>query len=343
MDRFRRSIIRAALILIVLLIVLSIVSAFYGAEKSAELFNSIPLIVYWLVLAVFLIAGLAIFYRLIRMPGLLLMHLGCVFILIGAMWGSRAGHHLQKKLFGIDKVPFGYMVIYEQTAENSIVDEDDKVLIKLPFSIYLEDFRIEYYSGLLYIQVENMDGGKWQIPDEVGQELVLNEGKIKIVRVFRNFKIDVSDGKKVTTDAAGFGINPAVEIDIELPNGVTKKQLVFAKFPQESFSDYGLKFIYGSQQEAAVRDYYSDVVLLEGEKQIASKTIEVNHPLHYGGYHFYQHSYDLQKGEYTILAVYSDSGLNLVYAGYLMLSSAVLWHFWFRHIGGYFKRRVNGD
>ncbi len=256
MNKLRRFVMWFGLILIGLLTVLSVVGAFYGAEKASLFFNSLPLTVYWLTLIVFLIVGLVTFRRLIRVPGLLLIHLGCVFILIGSMWGSERGHRLQKKLFGIDKVPFGYMMIYEQTAKDSIVDEDDIVLARLPFSIYLDDFRIEYYKSRSYLQVENKDV---------------------------------------------------------------------------------------SQLRAPVKDYFSDVILLEGKKQITKKSIEVNHPIHYGGYHFYQHSYDPEKGQYTILTVYSDSGLNLVYAGYLMLCSGILWHFWFKHFIKFFKRSQNGD
>ncbi len=250
MNKLHRSEIWSSLLPIVLLAAMSIVSAFYGAQKTAMFFNSLPLAIYWLTLTGFLLAGLVTFRRLVRLPGLLLIHFGCVLILVGAMWGSAAGHHLQKKLFGFEKVPFGYMMIYEGTAENHIVAEDDTVLAELPFSIYLKDFRIEYYIDESNLQVEKRTG---------------------------------------------------------------------------------------------IRDYFSDLILLEGEKQIARKTIEVNHPLHYGGYHFYQHSYDPEKGRYTILTVYSDNGLNLVYAGYLMLSLGVLWQFWLRYIGAYLKRRVSGN
>ena len=343
MNKFRRFVMWIGLILIILLLVLSIVGAFYGAEKATRFFNSLPLIAYWLLLMVVLLVGLATFRRLIRVPGLLLVHLGCVFIIIGAMWGSSGGHHLQKKFFGIDKAPFGYMLIYEQTAESNIVAEDDKVLAKLPFSLYLEDFRIEYYKSRSYLLVENQNGDIRQIPDEVGAELDLNESKIKIVRVFRNFKIDINNDKKVATDAVGAGMNPAIEINIELPGGVSKQKFIFAQFLQKSYSDEGLKFTYVSEQTPAVKDYFSDVILFEEEKQISKKTIEVNHPLHYGGYHFYQSSYDPQKGQYTVLTVHSDSGLNVVYAGYLMLTLGVLWQFWLRHIGGYFRRCVNGN
>jgi hypothetical protein len=250
MNKLHRFEIWATLLLMVLLAALSIVTAFYGAQKTATFFNSLPLVIYWLTLTGFLLAGLVTFRRLIRLQRLLLIHFGCVLILIGSIWGSASGHHLQKKLFGVDKVPFGYMMIYEGTAENHIVAEDDTVLAELPFSIYLKDFRIEYYSNESYLQVE---------------------------------------------------------------------------------------------KRAGIRDYFSDLILLEGEKQIVRKTIEVNHPLHYGGYHFYQHSYDPKKGLYTILTVYSDNGLNLVYAGYLMLSLGVLWQFWFRYIGAYLKRCVSGN
>lgn len=333
----------AALLLMVWLAALSVVTAFYGAQRTAMFFNSLPLVIYWLTLTGLLLAGLLTFRRLIRLPGLVLIHFGCVFILVGAMFGSARGHHLLKKLFGIEKVPFGYMMIYEGTAENTIVAEDDTVLAELPFSIYLKDFRIEYYSHESYLQVEKRDGSKWRMPDKVGQKLILDEGEIEIVRVFQNFKIDVSNGQKISIDSPGAGTNPVVEIKIEQPRGRGQWRYVFERFPEDAYTDDGLKFTYVRQQRGSIRDYFSDVILLEGEKQIAQKVLEVNHPLHYGGYHFYQHSYDPEKGQYTILTVYSDSGLNLVYAGFLCMSFGILWHFWLRHIGAYFKRRVNGD
>ena len=39
-------------------------------------------------------AGIALFRRLLRVPSLLAMHLGCILVLLGAMWGSRPGHAL---------------------------------------------------------------------------------------------------------------------------------------------------------------------------------------------------------------------------------------------------------
>jgi hypothetical protein len=80
-----------------------------------------------------------------------------------------------------------------------------------------------------------------------------------------------------------------------------------------------------------VRDYISELEIVKDGAVVAAKDIEVNHPLHYGGYHFYQHSYGEDTlGKYTVLMVVSDSGLHLVYGGYLMLIAGIFWHFWGR-------------
>ena len=130
MNRFRRGLMWAALILIILLIFLSIHGAFVGAERAKSFFNSIPLSFYWLALTVTLAAGLVAFSRLARVPSLLLVHLGCIFILTGAMWGSDAGHKLQKRLFGIDKITAGQMRIHEGHSDNRVILENrDQVFL----------------------------------------------------------------------------------------------------------------------------------------------------------------------------------------------------------------------
>jgi cytochrome c biogenesis protein ResB len=91
----------------------------------------------------------------------------------------------------------------------------------------------------------------------------------------------------------------------------------------------------------SVRDCISDVQVVKNGNVVAEKSIEVNHPLHFGGYHFYQNSYDAEGHKYTVLSVVSDTGLNFVYAGYLALGIGVFWHFWVRHI--FTKQNSNGN
>ena len=249
MTKFKRVLMWIVLSAIGLLALLSVVGAFYGAQKSKLIFNSIPLGLYWCGFTLLFAAGFIGFTRLLRKPGLFMVHAGCLLILGGSMWGSEAGHRLAKRFFGIQKTPNGYMLISEGDSEKYITTEDfSQRLGELPFSIKLKDFRLEYYQ----------------------------------------------------TDEKQQRENPAMGVGIQ-----------------------------GSRM---IRDYFSDLAIIENGKEVLSKTIEVNRPLHYGGHHFYQYAYDSEMQKYTILSVTSDSGLYAVYAGYWMLVVGVLWQFWFRHI-----------
>ena len=99
MNRFKRAVLWAALIAVILLTLLSIYGAFIGADRARAFFTSLPLAVYWLALIALLVAGIVLFRRLLRVPSLLLMHLGCILVLLGAMWGSNGGHALARSGF----------------------------------------------------------------------------------------------------------------------------------------------------------------------------------------------------------------------------------------------------
>ena len=105
-------------------------------------------------------------------------------------------------------------------------------------------------------------------------------------------------------------------------------------------NDFRVEF-YDTDEDLMVRDYLSDVTIIENRKEIVSKTIEVNHPLHYRGYHFYQHGYDLEGEQSSVLSAVSDSGLYVVYAGYWLIGLGVIWQFWLRHIVRYIWKNAN--
>jgi len=348
MIKLNRSIMWMALLAIGLLTILSVLGAFYGAQKAKLFFNSIPLGLYWYGLAVLLVAGFVEFPRILRKPGLFMIHSGCLLVLAGSMWGSQAGHRLGERFLGVRKIPNGYMLISEGNTENRVTQEDFRQQLgELPFSIKLNDFRLEFYEAdedsvpQLYIQTK--EGQYLQLVARAGEEVSLGQGKgkLKVLRTFGNFKIQLENGKRIVTDEEQDEENPAVEVEIEVPDGNSYTRYVFERFEGFSHGEDGdgLQLSYVSQRPRMVRDYFSDVVIIEDGKEKTSKAIEVNHPLHYKGYHFYQHSYDSKAGQYTILSVTSDSGLYAVYVGYWLLCLGVLWQFWFRHIVGYIKRK----
>jgi cytochrome c biogenesis protein ResB len=336
--KFARIMMWTALAAICMLALLCVLGAFYGAVRAKALFNSMPLAAYWCVLLALLVAGLVTFPRLVRKPGLLSIHAACLLVLVGGMWGSQSGHRVANRLLGRQRIPKGYLVIYEGEAERHLLGEDLRTLLgELPFSVMLKDFRLEYYqeeeppTGL--ITVETNDGRYFQAVARQGQEISLGEGKgkITVLRTFRHFKIRIENGQKVVTDDEADAVNPALEVEIERPDGESYRHYVFERFPGFSHREDDLRLSYASRRPGIIRDFYSDVEVIENGRPVLSRTIEVNHPLHYAGYHFYQHSYDAEGGEYTILSVTSDSGLHAVFAGYWMLSLGLVWHFWLRH------------
>jgi len=327
MSKFRYSVMWAGLTLIILLILVSIYGAFVGAERAQKFVNTLPLTVYWLAFIFILLAGLVVFRRLVRVPALSLIHVGCILIPAGAMWGSDAGHKLQRQFFGIDKIRTGQMAIYEGESENLVALEGGEHIKELPFSIKLKDFRLEHYKPE-YLRVQIREGEGWKVPVEVGTEFSLGEdfGTVTILRAFENFQIRIEGEERIITDEPGAGYNPALEVQIKSPEGNEETRYVFERYPGHTHPED--KFLL--RYERVVSDYVSELQIIKDGKVAAEKNIEVNHPLYFGGYHFYQHSYDAEGGQYTVLMVTSDTGLGLVYAGYLMLCAGVFWQLWVR-------------
>lgn len=122
-------------------------------------------------------------------------------------------------------------------------------------------------------------------------------------------------------DAVGLSLSGMVATAKTSPHGTVKPALYLVK-PQ-----------------SPIKDYKSDLTAIRNGQPQMEKVIEVNDPLHYGGYHFYQHSYDQERRQYTILSVTSDSGLALVYAGFALTGYCIFWWAWFTPAFKYLTRR----
>ena len=136
--------------------------------------------------------------------------------------------------------------------------------------------------------------------------------------------------------------DPAMEVLLEYQDrrqqqwlvpepGETVVRLPLAPFirnaPVEEGEDSG-PYLYFVAPVGPIKAYLSDVTVIDGDRPLANATIEVNHPLHWGGYHFYQHSYDNNDEAYTVLHVVSNSGLWAVYLGLFLLVTGAFGRFW---------------
>lgn len=79
----------------------------------------------------------------------------------------------------------------------------------------------------------------------------------------------------------------------------------------------GYKMVF--QQEDIIKDFYSILQIINNGHVAAEKKIEVNDPLRYGGYTFYQASYDSEHSRWTGLQVKKDPGVALVYLGFTVM------------------------
>jgi len=326
MKELKRLVLWGVLVLIILLTALSAYGAFMGADRARVFFNSVPLAVYWSVFLITLVSGCLLFRRLIRVPSLLLIHTGCMAILVGGLWGSGGGLQLQKAWLGRRIIPQGQMMILNGHTENSVRVGDANDIRTLPFEVTLEQFRIEYYEpGQLYVSAIT-GNQRWTLPASPGTQFDMGQsyGSMEVVRTFRNFRIAIEESGSKAYDDPGPGSNPAVEIIVTPPGGPSTRRFVFEQHP--GHADQGSRLT--MQYRRTIRDYISEVKALKDGQVVAKKAIEVNRPLYYGGYHLYQSSYgqDPHTGQmYTVLSVVSDSGLTWVFAGYASLCLGVIW------------------
>jgi len=471
MRFLRRILVLTTLELTVLITVLSIVGAFLGVESARSLFNSIPLALVWIAFTLLLVVGLVVYRSLNMSVGLLAIHAGPILILTGAMAGSVRGHEVAESRFGRERIPSGYMQIFEGEASRTVHDEEGREIGRLPFELVLEDFDIDYYGGdqswsleveapfsdrgeevraveiewsegmevelpfvrstlkvLRYLpsarpareggdarvlEVVEASGARRLVPAEAGREVRLEAplAKLTVEQVFSHLL--VRDGEVV--DVEGMGRNPAVKVSIEGEDGTRSQRYVFASgMMGHGQEDDGLAlrylvrsaasaepdpatglpamevsireedgretrrwliaqsrsrpvvlplgplpdaasamdrrgmphgaFLLLTPRRATVRQFTSTVEVRGNGVEPLRRDVRVNGPLHFGGYHFYQHSYDSQNERYTVLAVKSDAGLAFVYAGFVALCCGMFWLCWIRPAIRHFsKERASGN
>ena len=308
-------------------------------------FNSPPLVIFWFILLALLAVCFFVDVRLIRSFGLTVLHLGAILVLGGAMWGSNLGHLVANRCLGRAKPPYGAMVIPEGTMTDQLLDPaTNRPIATLPFSVGLNDFRIEYYPSqrpwdLWFERPVPPDAdphsGLTRVAWKAGEEAAIEETGVR-VRVLqylpRAKAVTDAAGRIVGAEADAASESPAMEVEAILRDRRQRGWIVPAPgddsaglalddlVPKEVAARSGLA-LWLSQPRRMPKDYFSDLAVIEGGQVVARKTIEVNHPLSWRGYHLYQSSYQQMGDRYaTILTVRSDSGWTAVRLGFVLLA-----------------------
>jgi len=259
-----------------------------------------------------------------RSLGSIISHLSILVILLGALTGIFYG---QK---GLIKINNGEEV-------NSFVSRNAKK-VNLGFSIRLDQFIYKesidpkeklfvcsgQKEGVCNMHDSSGAKGKPQgviagIPTEIGVESAIADTgyKAKVLRYLPDFVMDTSTKKAISRSA--IPNNPAIEVELKDKTGKVKTFWVFARFPdthQETGADFSFFYNWVGRRP---KDFISKVTILKEGKEIIERDIRVNEPLSFGGYTFFQSTYDSEGGNWSGLQVVKDPGVPIVYLGFVLL------------------------
>jgi cytochrome c biogenesis protein ResB len=239
-----------------------------------------------------------------RTAGFTITHFSLILILLGALISALFS---QK----------GFIGLYEGQTKDAFLIRDKPY--KLDFKLSLERFSLERYESKVHrITVYIKDKRKKRTyPVSLGDEYRIGgtDYSFVVIRYIPDFFIDQNGAFRSRSELPN---NPALLVKIDHPQG-TEERWVFARFASHSFAkDENIRFIYS--WENRIKDYKSQVKIIEKGKPVLTKIIRVNHPLKYKGYTLYQSTYDSDRLNWTGLQVVKDPGVGWVFVGFVFLN-----------------------
>lgn len=263
-----------------------------------------------------------------RALGSMLTHISILLILGGgvirAVWGEK-----------------GYLEFREGQTVAQFVGQ--RGVQPLPFGLHLAKFEIETYnqppaavpaddcSHLLVkwpakqiTRTLNANLDEEQVIEADGEAYTL-----KVLQYIPDFTVDMAT-KEVSSRSAQPN-NPAILVAVNGPTYANHRWL-FAKFPDFVMhtkdgqptgpSPFELRYINHAAAQAQpvidgpIKSFRSSLKVVENNAVAHEQQIEVNSPMQYKGYRFYQSGYNPRDLSYTSLQVVKDPGVPVVYAGF---------------------------
>ncbi len=153
-----------------------------------------------------------------------------------------------------------------------------------------------------------------RVPMAAGKPLALPGLDVKVAAIHRSASATYSHS--TLSDKA---LDPVAQVKLE---DSAESQFIMAGKAVELYGDRVLAL---TAKGDDVKDFLSQVTVLEEGREVLTRTVEVNHPLTHGGFSLYQSEYDPDDPTFSGFEVVSDPGLPLVYAGFVIMILAVAW------------------
>ncbi len=248
-----------------------------------------------------------------RLIGYLLLHTSLIILFAG---GTVSALGEQK----------GFVQIWEGRASNRFWSWNDAAWRELPFTVALDRFTVQRYEGygtptvLASIPEEFYTQ---EFPADLKQTFRVGTDGYRVtpLRYLPDFSLDIQSGHAISRSEEPN--NPALLVEIQGDRG-TERRWLFARHPElQMAKDSRLKLLF-RWQPIKVKQYTSEVRILESSQQVRRATISVNQPFRYRGWRIYQTSYDPQENRWSGFQVSNDPGIKIVMPGFLGLVAGVV-------------------
>lgn len=160
---------------------------------------------------------------------------------------------------------------------------------------------------------------------------VLENGHLNIGNLIFEFKEFIPHAIKVKEEfnRSDKPNNPVVRIQWT-QHDRKEIRMLGASDKTATFMDNGRVAILLRNKDDSPEAYRSYMSVLKDGKVVSKKTVEVNSPLIYGGYYFYQSNFDPKDPTYSGISVVQDPGVYIVFLGFLMLTIGGILRFYFK-------------
>jgi hypothetical protein len=304
--------VKLSLALLWVIIAVSFVGALLPAEQQPLVYSSIW---FFCILGCFALNLLAcsidrlVFNR--KKIGSTITHAAVLVILAGALVSVLLGFR-------------GTMELTEGQSADSFTDSTG--LRKLPFSVTLEDFLLEWYGQAqkgypIRVRVEDI-GFKGKFLAEPG--IIYPLGKtgytFSVIKYLPHFVFNEAHNAISLSEQPR---NPALLLHIAGP-GSSEDRWIFSLHPDlQMGGDPNIRFRF--DLEPQIKQFRSRVKIEDQSRNVAfTRDIKVNTPLEYRGYSFYQSRYDADGLAWTGLDVVYDPGVKIVFLGFILLNLGII-------------------
>lgn len=274
-----------------------------------------------------------------RKSGIVLAHFGALFLLFGGLITSIVAQESFMVIPEGDKTPY----VYAYTDKQMSVYRDNLLYMDVPFEdllsgfeLYIDDTILSVVSRCLNCEIIS----RAELSDDDSDEITVKhlaefmaliprkprrEAEENLSGLSFDLQAEGNDapyvGRYIAFDAMPKPIQWRADgHDYIITFGKVQRELPFAIKLIDFQED-----LYPGEQKA--KRFHSDIVVMDGKAQWPAR-IEMNKPLRYKGYTFYQSSFERDENgaEMTVLSVVKNKGRLVPYIGTGLLALGLLLH-----------------